>query len=140
MQETPMGEALKTLRKRGKKEPKTIRVCDECGVPLIWTFAFDYQERYCLNCGAMGGMLGTGEDVPATRELIFQQRLVNGVWGVIYKTKKGLVPVSAGRPDGCEKCRTEKGYHYNHLTKAEKEWDTIARAYLKKLRGFIKPI
>lgn len=134
-----MGEALKTLRKKSKKEPKTIRVCDDCGVPLIWTFAFDYQERYCLNCGAMGGMLGTGEDVPATRELIFQQKLVNAVWNVIYG-KKGMVSVSVVEKTGCKKCSESDEAHYNHLTKAEKEWDTIARAYLEKVKGLIKPI
>lgn len=137
-QETPMGEALKTLNRK-KKSPKTIRVCDDCGVPLIWTFAFDYQERYCLNCGAMGGMLGTGEDVPATKELLFQEKLVNAVWKIIYKTKKGLVPASA-KKEGCKKCDDTTEKHYRHLTKAEKEWDTIARAYLESLNGFIKPI
>lgn len=137
-QEGAMGEALKTLNKK-KREQKTIRVCDECGVPLIWTFAFDYQERYCVNCGAMGGMLGTGNDVPATRELLFQQKLVEAVWKIIYKTKKGLVPMSC-KKDGCKKCDNTTEKHYQHLTKAEKEWDTIARAYLEKVKGFIKPI
>ena len=138
MQETAMGEVLKVVN-RPKKEEKMIRICDGCGVPLIWTFAFDYREWYCVNCGTGGGMLGTGKDVPATRELLFQQRLVEAVWGVIYRTKKGFVPKSA-KKDGCKKCNDTNERHYEHLTKAGKEWDTIARAYLWKVRGFIKPI
>ena len=134
--ETPIGEALKTLNKK-KQEKKTIRVCDNCGSPLIWTFAFDYKERYCLNCGLGGGMLGTGTDMPVTRELIFQEKLVNAIWKVIYG-KKGLVPISAGRTN-CVKCLVG-GRHYNHLSKAEKEWDKIARLYLEKIKGFINPL
>src|SRR3990167_4688782 len=92
--ESALGEALKTISRQ--KMNKTIRVCDSCSIPLIWTFAFSYQERYCLNCGKGGGMLGTGQNIPATRELIFQEKIVNAVWGVIYK-KKGLVPKSSQR-------------------------------------------
>ena len=129
--ETPLGTVLKTMR---RKTEKTIRVCDHCGVPLIWTFAFDYKERYCLNCGASGGMMGTGTDKPATRELIFQKKIVNAVWKVLYG-KKGLVPFSSGRTN-CKKC-TGNARHYDHLTKAEQEWDKIARSYLEKLQGFL---
>lgn len=116
---------------------KTIRVCDDCGVPLIWTFAFAYQERYCLNCGAMGGMLGTGKEVPVTKELLFQQRLVEAIWNVIYKSRKGLLPDSEfGRTD-CKKDNGTCHNHQEHLTKAEKEWNAIARTYLIKFRGSI---
>lgn len=130
MNESAMGEVLK----RRRKPNQTIRVCDNCGVPLIWTFAFDYQERYCLNCGAGGGMLGTGKDVLRTRELIFQKKIVDAIWKVIYDGK-GLVP-TGGRRDGCKKCEVEN--HYHHLSKAEMEWDKIARDYLKKLQGIFK--
>jgi hypothetical protein len=111
---------------------KKIRVCDECGTPLIWTFAFAYCERYCLNCGIKGGMLGTGKDVPVTRELVFKKKLVDSIWKVIYG-KKGYIPHSSQRI-GCQKCvGNEK--HYNHLTNSEKEWDSIARKYLESLQG-----
>jgi hypothetical protein len=120
-----------------KKEIKTIRVCDDCGTPLIWTFVFDHCERYCLNCGAKGGMLGTGTDVPATRELRFQEKMVKKIWSVIY-SNEGLEPISGWRV-GCKKCETEKRHH-NHLSEAEKENDQIARDYLQRVKGiFTKP-
>ena len=116
------------------KNRKTIRVCSKCRTPLIWTFAFDYKERYCLTCGTSGGMLGTGDDVPVTRELIFKQRLVNAIWNVIY-SRKGLCPISSQRC-GCKKCNGNEK-HYEHLSKAEIEWDKIARKYLNKVKGII---
>ena len=119
------------------KQIKTIRVCDECGVPMIWTFAFDGAERYCLNCGIKGGMFGTGKDVPVTRELIFQNKIVQALWGIIYKGK-GMIPHSSQRTN-CKKCSGSHYPHYTHLTKAEKEWDKIARDYLGKLQGFLSP-
>ena len=130
--ESAMQTVLKTVRKNGKS-PKTIRVCDECKAPLIWTFAFAYKERYCLNCGASGGMLGTGEDVLATRELIFQKRLVDAIWGVIYG-KKGLVPSDSQRTN-CKKCRSSSEYHIKHLTKTQKKDNEVSRNYLEKLKG-----
>ncbi len=132
--ETALGMTLKTLTKR-RKNQKTIRVCDDCGIPLIWTFAFDYKERYCLNCGLSGGMFGTGTDKPATRELVFKQKLVNAVWKIIYG-KKGLVPKSSQRCN-CKKCDNSSEVHYQHLTKSEKEWDIIAREHLDIVQGFL---
>ena len=133
-EESAIGEALKvTTKKRKNYRNQTIRVCDHCKTPLIWTFAFDYSERYCLNCGSKGGMLGTGEDVPATRELKFKKKLVDKIWGTIYG-RKGLVPVSCQRGN-CKKCETSNERHYNHMPKSQKEWDTIARKYLEKVRG-----
>lgn len=131
MNESALGVALKAVRKPRREQ--TIRVCDDCGVPLIWTFAFDYRERYCLNCGAGGGMLGTGNDVPATIELRFQKKVVDAIWDVIYGNK-GLVPTSSQRTK-CKKCNEKKEAHYNHLTVAQKEWDTIARKYLDQFQG-----
>lgn len=122
---------------------KEERVCDNCGVPLIWTFAFDYCERFCLNCGSKGGMLGTGTDVPATREIIFQKKLVDAIWGVIYG-KKGFMPSGKFGRSGCKKDNREGRYasscddHRQHLTKAEKEWDEIARKYLKHFEENLK--
>lgn len=116
---------------------KTIRVCDRCGVPLLWTFAFDYQERFCLNCGEGGGMLGTGKDIPVTKDLLFQERLVNAIWKVIYLSKKGLLPNGKFGRTNCKKDNGTCNNHREHLTKTEKEWDVIARTYLIKLRGSI---
>ena len=127
--ESALGVALKTMSK--KKSPKTIRVCDECETPLIWTFAFPYCERYCLNCGAKGGMMGTGTDIEATRELIFKKKLVNAVWKVVYG-KKGLMPSGSFGRVGCKKCGND---HREHATEAELEYDLIARKYLEKVQG-----
>lgn len=117
------------------KKTKTIRVCDYCETPLIWTFAFDYCERYCINCGAKGGMMGTGKDVPATRDLIFKKRLVDAVWGAIY-CQKGLRPVSSQRI-GCDKCSGSEP-HSHHMSPDEREWNRIAREWLIRLQGAFK--
>lgn len=116
---------------------KTIRVCDRCETPLIWTFVFDYNERYCLNCGAMGGMLGTGTDLPATRELIFKKKLVDALWKVIYD-RKGLMPNGKFGRTNCKK-ETNCYDHRKHLTLSEREWDTIANKYLISLQGIFIP-
>lgn len=135
MNESPIGAVLKTMRKR--KEKREIRVCNECGVPLIWTFAFPYCERFCLNCGATGGMLGTGIDIPTTRELIFQKRLVDAIWKVIY-SHKGLLPNGRFGRSGCKKDNGSCNDHRAHLSKTEIEWDEIARKYLERFEGVIK--
>lgn len=132
MSESPLGEALKTFTRKNRQK-KTIRVCDHCETPLIWTFAFPYCERYCLNCGAMGGMMGTGKDIPATKDLIFKEKLVLAIWKVIYG-KKALMPQGKFSRTNCEKCRTED-YHRKHASKAELEGDLIAREYLQKMQG-----
>jgi len=130
--ETALGVALKTVTKR-KRTKKTIRVCDHCETPLIWTFAFSYCERFCLNCGAMGGMMGTGKDIPATRDLIFKQKLVDAIWKIIYG-RKGMMPSGLFGRSNCEKCRDSHN-HRSHASKAELEWDLIARKYLEQIKG-----
>ena len=75
-------------------------------------------------------MLGTGDNIPTTRELIFKKKLVDAIWKVIYG-KKGLVPTSSQR-NKCKICDNNRGErHYQHMSKSEKEWDKIARDYLK---------
>lgn len=130
--ESALGVALKVATRK-KKQKRTVRVCDYCDTPLIWTFAFPYAERFCINCGHKGGMLGTGKDIDATRDVIFKEKLVNALWKVIYG-RKGLIPTGSQRTN-CRRCDTSNEYHCNHLTKAEKEWDSIAREWLKNLEG-----
>lgn len=131
MEESAIGEALKVIS--GRKTKKTVRVCDECSAPLIWTFAFPYCERFCLNCGAKGGMLGTGKDVPATRNLIFKKAIIDALWKVIYG-KKGFIP-DGSRMRGCKACEKDNESHRKHMKTAEKDWDTLARIWMKKLQG-----
>ena len=133
MNDTALGVALKSVTKR-KKEKKTIRVCDICETPLIWTFAFPYAERYCLNCGAKGGMLGTGIDVDATQELEFKENLVNAIWKVIYGKKNHLMPSGSFTRSNCKKC-DNSDCHRDHASKKEKEGDILARRYLEKVQG-----
>lgn len=110
---------------------KTIRVCKLCGTPLIFTLAFDYNERYCLNCGNMGDIF-SGKDIKATREMIFKHRLVESIWEVLY-SRKGMVPIGSLRRN-CKKC--DKGdRHINHMSKADEEWNRIARGYLARFQG-----
>lgn len=78
-------------------------------------------------------MLGTGKDIDATRDVVFKEKLVNALWKVIYG-RKGLIPTDSQR-NNCKRCTASNEYHRNHLTKAEKEWDTIAREWLKNLEG-----
>lgn len=132
MKESALGEALKVVSKRKPSKP-TIRVCDHCDTPLIWTFAFPYAERFCINCGHTGGMLGTGKNIPATRDVVFKKKLVDSLWKVIYG-KKGLIPTGAQRTN-CKRCSESSEYHTHHLTEAEKEWDLLARDWLKRLEG-----
>lgn len=53
---------------------KKIKVCSEHQAeqvtPLIWTFAFIGAEYWCPYCGNTSGMLGAGEDIDATPELV----------------------------------------------------------------------
>jgi hypothetical protein len=61
------------------KETETIRICkdhqDELQTPLIWTFAFRFNEYWCPYCGKNEGMLGAGEKVKSTPEL--RNRLIS---------------------------------------------------------------
>lgn len=132
MSESALGEALKVVSKK-KRQKKTIRVCDYCKTPLIWTFAFPYAERFCINCGHTGGMLGTGTNVDATSELIFEEKLINAIWKVIYG-KKGLMPSGSFGRTNCKKCGSSNN-HREHATKAELDGDRIARRWLEKIEG-----
>ncbi len=108
-------------------------ICDNCGVPLIWTFCWAYKERYCLNCGSMGGMMGTGTNVELTPKLKYQAKVINDVWSAIYKN---LTPRSHYSHKGCKKCVGSN--HRDHLSKAEILKDKTATRIMEKLaKGFL---
>jgi len=134
--ESAISEAIKVMPPRKKREVREIRVCDECGVPMLWTFFIPYCERYCLNCGYAGGMLGTGRDVAASKERILQYKIVDAVFKVLRAKK---LPLGKFGRSNCKKDNKEGRYssscddHRAHLTKSEIEWDKIATKYLKHL-------
>ena len=76
-------------------------------------------------------MLGTGENVEATPDLIFKKKLVDAIWKVIYG-KKGLMPQGRFGRTNCNKCGDD---HRAHASKSEIEWDLIARKYLAQVEG-----
>lgn len=121
-------------------QKKTIRVCGECKIPLIWTFAFDGNERFCINCQVPTPMFDGNPDEEVTRELIFKKRLVDAIWKVIYGNK-GMIPRGRFGRGGCKKDDREGRFasscdnHNAHLSKSEVEWDKIARACLANLKG-----
>ena len=129
-QHAPLGEALKAIRK--PKEKREIKICPDCGCPLIWTFCFAYNERYCLNCGWLGGMMSYDE-AEETPDLIATAKIVGRVWDALYG-RTGLLPRSQFTKKGCKKCTD--GDHRKHLTAGEKAMDRAATTILKKLRGF----
>lgn len=112
---------------------KTIKVCNTCGNPLIWTFCWAYKEYYCLNCDGHWGMLGAGKDVPETKELRKRDRQLNKLWKVIYKQ---LIPrCDYKKTKGCIKCSSGARSHREHLTKREILSDKVATKILNSLEG-----
>lgn len=113
---------------------KEIRVCEECGTPLIWTFRWDYKERYCLNCGALGDMF-LGKNVELTKELKLKERIVNRIWKSLYGKTGDLLPISSGyQKSNCKKCQIEKS-HSLHLSKREIRNNKVAEKILNKMIG-----
>lgn len=52
---------------------ETILICENhqyYKVPLIWTFVFPGAEYWCPYCDYIGGMLGAGDEVKATKHLL----------------------------------------------------------------------
>lgn len=109
---------------------ETIRVCDNCGEPMIFTFLFRGCERYCLMCGHAGGMLGTGEDVKLTTELEAKYTVIRKVFKVLSKY---VLPNDVFYKNECEKCKDCKEHHLKHLTDEERFCNTIARKILGRI-------
>jgi hypothetical protein len=77
----------------------TVAVCDRCGVPLIWTFAFFRHEYYCLECGRLYTMFGASRK-PATPDRIRERDKRHDEWRELFK---GLVGDGA-LYQNCEIC------------------------------------
>lgn len=109
-----------------------ITVCNNCGTPLIWTFRWDYNELYCLNCGALGDMF-MGKKVELTEELKLKNRVVLKIWKSLYGKNRALLPQSNGyKKNNCKKC--EKEYHNFHLSKKEIRDNKVAEKILEKVK------
>lgn len=117
---------------------KIIRICTNCGCPLIWTFRWAYKERFCMNCGLTGGMMGTGKDVELTPELKLKQRVINKIWSALYSKKNHLLlPIARYKRTGCKKCEAGDD-HNEHLTNREIRNGKIAERVLKSMQGIFK--
>lgn len=108
-----------------------IKVCDDCRIPLIWTFKWRGFEYYCINCGGHWGMLGAGENVGLTPELKKQNKVIKRVWKTLAHHLLGDGGYTRIK---CKKCLVDR-YHHDHLTKSEIRKDRLAMSMLKKLRG-----
>ena len=118
------------MRVKGK-QMKKIKVCYNCGFPLLWTFLYDDAEYYCLRCGSCTGMLGGSKDVEETKELRAQYIVAEKVFEAL---KPFLIGVGCYKKDKCKKCKEGKDeYHTQHLTELEKEKNKIADEMLKDL-------
>ena len=118
------------------KKIKEIRVCD-CGAPLHWTFLFDGAEYFCMNRGAIEGMLGAGKMVECTPERTARQKVTTDVFKTL---RKHLIGSGGFTKSNCKKCKEGKDkYHTQHLTESEKEREKIATHILNSLKGSILP-
>jgi len=55
---------------------ETIKICDKhegTPTPLLFTFAFPRAEYWCSHCGHTAGIMGAGNNIKATKELIEKQ-------------------------------------------------------------------
>lgn len=112
-----------------------IRICGQCKTPLIWTFLWAYNERYCLNCGRPTPMFDGSSTLKLSTELRAQNRVIQDVWKAL---RTNLLPRSRYTRDKCVKCNTE-GNHSLHLTKREIARDKYATQILEKLgEGFVE--
>ena len=119
------------------RKNQDISVCKNCDLPLIFTFCWDGQEYYCLNCGKTLPFMYQKE-IPITKELKLARKVLDDIWSAIYKH---LIPESRGyTKTNCKKCQNHKDkYHYQHLSESEKIRDKYATMILKKLaEGFYK--
>ena len=111
-----------------------IKICENCGTPLIWTFRWDYKEMFCLNCGALGDMF-FGKGVGLTPELKMKYRVVNKIWKSLYGKSGALLPESIGyQKSNCEKCKAGENHHL-HLTKKEIRESRVAEKILEKVKS-----
>ena len=78
-----------------------------------------------------------GNDVDLTHELKVEEKIVTGIWKVLYGKKGGLIPAKGMyKKNKCKKCEGGED-HGKHLTKEEIIADKISRKVLKNLRGLL---
>lgn len=101
-------------------ETKEIMVCNNCDMPLIWTFAWSGAEYYCMSCGALGGMLGAGHRVELTDDLKAANKKIKARWGQVKKWA-GDARFYLRDCDKCDMSSENREYHGQHLTEFERE-------------------
>ena len=116
---------------KSRKDKKEMIVCNECGIPLVWTFHWAYYEYYCLGCGGHWGMLGAGKRIKSTPELEKQSKYLRKLWKALGHY---LTPESKCTRTGCLKCQTSND-HREHLSKKEIRENKIATKILEALKG-----
>ena len=107
-----------------------MKVCNYCGLPLIWTFHWAYKEYFCINCDRHWGMLGAGKTVKETHELKIREKRFRKLWKALNHY---LVPQGSYARRGCDKCQGCN--HREHLSKKEIRENKIASKILKSLEG-----
>jgi hypothetical protein len=107
---------------------KEISTCYKCGKPVVWTFAFDGYEYYCLMCGNKTGMLGGKNDVKSTPELRAWRTMIERLWKVLRQNHIGN---GRYRKDKCKKCANED--HGKHFSKSEIEKGKVADTLIELL-------
>lgn len=107
---------------------KTISVCNNCEKPVVWTFAFDGAEYYCLLCAGSTGMFGGKKEVKSTSELVAWKMIIERVWKALRQNHTGS---GRYRVSKCLKCKEED--HGRHFSKSEIERDKVVRWFLEVL-------
>ena len=111
-------------RSKKSKPVESIRVCEGCENPLVWTFIHAGCEYYCPSCGAMGDMF-MGKDIHYPRKPLIEK--AKRIKAQFSRYRKHIISGGAMR-DGCEKCFKNEP-HIHHATPEE------MKAHQAGLRG-----
>jgi hypothetical protein len=122
-----MSETVNALRLALRKGPPQMACCTRCDEPLICTVAFAHYEFYCLCCGKHLGFVEPTPR-PETPENAARYDELKAEWDA---HTEGIVPEGQFGLTSCEKCNGSLT-HRGHMTQAEFDADTRARAWLKE--------
>lgn len=119
------------------RKADTISVCPDClrskgkSIPLIWTFAFNGAEYFCIECGGAFGCFEAAsiEGTPGLERLAKE-------YEDHHKPKLSAVTWRVCWLKRCKKCKggTPGNYHAKHLTKKEQKQLEEAQLWLDGIR------